>query len=989
MACKLSNDQLDALYKATVGEIVANKVNGEKFSPATFMKKIYDAISAATGDTANGLDYVQHIPWAINLAQGLDMEVADYLIDSGVDINNIHKLRRDFENIDNIINYLGLNKNAELETAKEIISKALPEKIINTKEYDGVESKDQEIKKTQYGLLYKETGEGEFIAKPDSALATINQEAKNYDGYDAKDNVIDDDKQKKAYFTIVRTLNDAIAANGAINADNVQIGDVKGIFFKAVPAKELAIEDLYLQQQDYFSKDDDPSKRYAKTREQKLSDRENGSDMLLVFSDKDGNILYFNENAAITTKEKGGKPLYTAVRGVITDDRGSKFVRSVQSVAVLSGKPGALAKDQIQETRDKEIELLENLRKYVVSNPTETVLLSVAPGKNGFVKEDFSKRNLISSIDMEGGFIPSYSSTEEKYKVKGGVYFNVSDYELPILIYRPKFSEVSGLVDALANVLFDSNLSNNKKEEIVKQFTYSEDTSIFVEDNVVKIKQGADKLDTSLPEDKQKFIDNINKQTVNINKDLLAHGYYTEPTIVNGELKVNEGKLYGNFLANNFFTFLEKNAENKIVKLNAYNTFQLTKQAAEKIFKVDAPKQESAPLSKITAETPTDQSLSDFQKAIRNIDTSLKKLRSLDNTATDEQIAEAQKWYDNHPLKAHAPYEVMLNVVNSDAFAEWTQAGIFLYQGSNFTDLYHESWHVFSQMYLTRDQKKKLYGEVAKLSGTFKTYDGKTVKFSKATDKQLEEFLAEDFRKYVLSKGTKIFENRPVATNIFSKIWNFLKELFKGQSIKSILADASVKGTVKELYDKLHVGNVNEYKPSLANVQFSILNKGIQEVGAKPEENKGLNYQDSLEVTQTLDALVASLLAQYNLSPSTVFTNPELLGALYAEVKKEVAKLRDNLLTKAPEVTQSVSKESIEKKKQEKLNKLWKESVEKEDRDALDKIYNTNKIGDKISIGVYTFTKTGKDEWTSSDDAGEFSLSSEKLAKSVAIENSM
>ena len=148
MACKLTNEQLDGLYKATVGEIIAFKTRNEKFDPTAFMKKIYDAVSAATKDTANGIDYVQHIPWAINLAQGLDMEIADYLMDSGVDMNAINKLRRDFENIDNIINYLGLNKNAELETAKEIIAEALPTDIIETKEYDTIENKDKEKKKS-------------------------------------------------------------------------------------------------------------------------------------------------------------------------------------------------------------------------------------------------------------------------------------------------------------------------------------------------------------------------------------------------------------------------------------------------------------------------------------------------------------------------------------------------------------------------------------------------------------------------------------------------------------------------------------------------------------------------------------------------------------------------------------------------------------------------------------------------------------------------
>lgn len=211
MACQLSNEQLDALYKTAVGEIIASKARNEKFSPDAFIKKIYDAISTATGDTANALDYVQHIPWAINLAQGLDMEIADYLMDSGVSMDSVNKLRRDFDNVDKIITYLGLGKNQELETAQELIQENFPEtEVISTQTYDEIEKEDQQIKKEEYAKMFKETADGEFMAKPETALATINQEAKTYDGYKAKDNVVDDDPQRKLTFKWLDLLTNSL-----------------------------------------------------------------------------------------------------------------------------------------------------------------------------------------------------------------------------------------------------------------------------------------------------------------------------------------------------------------------------------------------------------------------------------------------------------------------------------------------------------------------------------------------------------------------------------------------------------------------------------------------------------------------------------------------------------------------------------------------------------------------------------------------------------
>jgi len=876
MACKLSDDQLDALYKATVGEIVASKVNGQTFSPDAFMKKIHSAIFEATNDMANALDYVQHIPWAINLAQGIDMEIADYLIDSGVSMDAVNKLRRDFDNVDNIVKYLGLNKNDELETAKEIIEESFPEtQVIETDEYTEVEKKDKDLKEQEIKNNFVQTKDGAFVAKPDSALATISQEAKTYGGFVQKDNVIDDDPQKKAYYNLVRLINDELV--GLPNANNLKIGNITGIFFKAIPTKNIDSEDFYQEHREFFSKPDNPGIKE--------------DDVSLVFSDKEGNILYFNENAEIVSKEEG-KPLYTFMRRVYTKS-GNKVVYNVQDVESLSLKPGAEAVEVLREARNSEIETLEKLRDYVSKNPNQNVLLSVTAGKNGYVTEDFSNKVRISSIDLGGSFSPYYSSINQSGQVKGGVYFNVSDYPLPVLIHRPKFSEIPNLVESLTNVLFDSSLNNAQKIKLVKQFTQSKDTAVFEEEGVVKVRQGESILDTSVKTNKDAFVQNLNNQTVNINKDLLG-GYFTMPVMVDNKLELQESKNYNNFLADNFYTFLQKNAENKIVKLNAYNTFQLTTESAEKIFDVKVKEPSSKQESALEQDTPSDQSVEDFKKAIGKIDTSLKKVKQLSSEATEKQIADAEKWYNNSPLSKHVPFSVMLNAVNSDAVAEFTTSGIFLYKGSNFTDLYHEGWHVFSQMFLTKPQKKKLYGEVRKLSGTFTDVNGKTLRFATATDKQIEEFLAEDFRKYVLSKGTKIFENRPAANNIFQKIWNFLKALYKGQSIKRILSDTSTTGMVKDLYDKLYIGNINEYKPSLSNVQFTVLNKGIQDLDAKSDENKGMNYQDSMVISQTIDSLMASNLSEQGLSVNTVFTNPELLGPLYAKIKYDLSKLKDN-----------------------------------------------------------------------------------------------
>lgn len=59
-------------------------------------------------------------------------------------------------------------------------------------------------------------------------------------------------------------------------------------------------------------------------------------------------------------------------------------------------------------------------------------------------------------------------------------------------------------------------------------------------------------------------------------------------------------------------------------------------------------------------------------------------------------------------------------------------------------DVYHEAWHGFSQLLLTKDEKIKLYEEVQALA----KYKGKSFF-------DIEESLAEEFRSYAKSKGKK------------------------------------------------------------------------------------------------------------------------------------------------------------------------------------------------------------------------------------------
>ena len=1033
-ACTLTEDQIRRLYKAVSGKIITDKNNGVKHDAEAYMKHLYDMLrNAPGGSDATAMDYIQHIPRMVLAAKGtMSEEFSDYLSDSGVDLNRMDKLRVQFKDIENVKTFLSVNKpNAAAETAMEVIAEALPTTgVVDGEVYDEVEKKDEK-KKTESATT------NPFDALPETGFAQVNQEAQEYDGVETKDNIPDPDPKKQTYFAVVRMINKFLANSGTSNMNAV------GIYLTAVRERDVAYEDLYVSSQKYLE-----TTTNKKTPEQKKAERESGDNIFLVYTDKDGNYLYFDKGGNISTKEDGGTLAYSSIRRVYTNRDGSKSIARVQSVNDVAKKPGALSAEELQKGRNLEIEILEKMRQHVINNPESKLTFSVTSGQDGFVKENFSQRNNISDLDLEGGFSPFYSPIDDGMLSEGGVYFTVPGYDMPVLVKRPKFSELPSVVEAIANVLFNSDLSNAKKMEVLKQFVNNKKTELFERDGkvFVKLENSNEILDVSNKDNQQSFVDSINKLTVNINKDLLGKNF-ERPIMDNGKV-VLKSMVYNNFISDNFYTNLEANAEGKIIKLNAYNVIQPTAEVTEKLFPVKKASPQGAldvlqqeldkeweaearrveaiakiyglyndanemqkelaergkkldpdndlsyvsvlkdpiaylqkdlssfknflqAISKRLEDSKSSReellskkdkmNASDFERSLKKIDDSIKsdetfindytkaiaeneqlvkqiaeinskyreapvpgieestpsdnpldilreklknagkllKASNLSSEATDEQIALAEKWYRSSPLAQHVPFQVMFNIVNSNASAEFTMAGITLYTGSNFTDLYHEGWHVFSQMFLTKAQKKKLYGEGRNLTGSFITADGRTVKFSEAEDIELEEFMAEDFRKFVLSNGKKVIDGRPSRNNIFTKIYNFLKALYKGQSYISIMADMEAVGTIKDLYQKLYMGQVNDYKPSLNNVQFTLLNKGIQALDATRDENKGLTYQDSMTLVQTIDSELAAALTDpklgLNVSVGVIFTDPNLTEAIYNVVKQRVEKLKDNL----------------------------------------------------------------------------------------------
>ena len=378
---------------------------------------------------------------------------------------------------------------------------------------------------------------------------------------------------------------------------------------------------------------------------------------------------------------------------------------------------------------------------------------------------------------------------------------------------------------------------------------------------------------------------------------------------------------YRQFIKDNFFINFPLNSKNQLVGLNGYFKFNPSSKDFEKIINYDAKKKteskKKAKEEKKAKEKETPKAKEIAKPTATNVVKSIlanQRFRGLSRNQrqakqfaaeygisfdltqlTPEQInqklEEARQWFENSPFSKVFDFENLLDQVNTSepsTIAKFVDNMIILWSGADYSDLYHEAWHGFTRMFMTEAQRNELYERTAKRSGTFRTYQGITRRFDKASKLELEEFLAEEFRAYMLSGGKMKIEDVK-QRNIFKKIYDFLMELFGAQRYEDMVANQDSLEYVRGLYDNLKLGDLTGYTFSEENLpaDFKILNKGIE--ASNPKTNvPTLNTRNSLALVDVIDSLLSDFINEYvgiddasnGLDGNNTFFTTSLIGFL-------------------------------------------------------------------------------------------------------------
>jgi len=247
----------------------------------------------------------------------------------------------------------------------------------------------------------------------------------------------------------------------------------------------------------------------------------------------------------------------------------------------------------------------------------------------------------------------------------------------------------------------------------------------------------------------------------------------------------------------------------------------------------------------------------------------------LDNKISEEQDKKAKAWIDSHPIFSRTKLIFDRTTAHPLAYATWSKAAIFLFEGANYADAYHEAWHEFSQMYLSPEEREALYNQARKIYGNL-------------SDLEIEEKLAEDFRAFALSDG-KVFpdsiKKHNESKNIFTKMWEFLKSFFTD------------KPTIDSYFTNLYKGNLSSYSYK-GDAKFKTLYSSKFK-GVTPESTPfEFTFKESAKLTDQLDSLFVNIVKEVyepqGITIINVLNNKKAVQAVYSKMGGMIDALLDS-----------------------------------------------------------------------------------------------
>ena len=656
------------------------------------------------------------------------------------------------------------------------------------------------------------------------------------------------------------------------------------------------------------------------------------NDLVMVLINSDKEIIKFDEQIN-PVAEKGSVPVFT----ILTD---SDFAvkRDVWS--------NTLTKAEVE----KKVKEFENNISLIKSTLTEgkPVLVNInrANSSVGVTATDSNKQTMLTDLTNldnvkinfeESKGLRNFTITPENAQVSKRVFgealSNLSDNEIEILHYliTTKAADLKIKHEGADNdKIFKSKL-NSYKSKLIRYFISEgekQNIHILEDQGIVrfKISEGVYEekpineitLDYLKEKINNKYFrpaqdaSEFDKSNASTNKESVKvgqlykdpsgkvwraegyrrhHGINKQTAVTNSTdvtdktpLKVEDGILIVNtvpvkvidHVKKHFYTTLVPNAEGKLMAIGAYLAFEpfIAPAKAKNIVKFKS--------------------------------VGAKNITQIKNPIQEK---DALDWWANSPLAQVVGVEFLnrLSEYGPNYLAAFVNGSIELYQGSSNTELYHEAFHAYFDGILSQSERNNIYSSLRKNPGYFTVVvngQKKRVAYSLATEIELEEYLAESFREFALSKGkkTKFSDNKIVA--FFQKLYDILKNVFGNMSYAEARALNKSNSMVDSLFKDLYRGNFSAK-------DFSLLNSEAKHKSSelKLEGTDEFTLEDVSLTMTSMQAMMGDFI-RYGLNSSrNQATMQELTGFLLDSVDQSLSKeeretaaayLKSNLQIESP-----------------------------------------------------------------------------------------
>jgi hypothetical protein len=219
------------------------------------------------------------------------------------------------------------------------------------------------------------------------------------------------------------------------------------------------------------------------------------------------------------------------------------------------------------------------------------------------------------------------------------------------------------------------------------------------------------------------------------------------------------------------------------------------------------------------------------------------------------------------------------------AWGMFKDAAVYVYENAEVGTTYHEVFHAVWRMFTSPQEQQAILNELRNKQGTFFDRTSRSdVSFSDATDIQLEEHLAEQFRDYVQEGKipSKPTEGRPFIVKLFADLVKFIKEMFLGPNAQS---------NTDKLFEKITSGYFAKSTPYAAELSFA--NKGFIEID-EVTNTEDAQFSEVVRLSdkirhEVIEHMTYATLLKLTENDASLFQDPKISKLdLYDGLKKDI-----------------------------------------------------------------------------------------------------